>query len=377
MKGQKEMRDESRATMRERGFSLIELLVAMVITMLIMGSVYGLIAGGQNAFRREPELAERQQNIRMAMDLIMKDISNAASGLPTFVQAFRPALDALGPQGPDTDLTDEIEILTNSESRDTEPVCRTMSAPGGTGATTQLMRDVSVLSGGTNPLLVGTIVVPFTANGQWTLRSVVSAAPTAAALFDCTAGAHTAVDLMTADPPISLNMGTGAGLTPCTPNLFGNTTNPCELVGLSFANLVRYRIRMDTSVPPVPMLERWSSDATGAIVGGAPVGFQTLARGIENLQVQYLRADGDPDDPLDWSDAAPLVVPGDYRTLITQVRVTLAARSEALNIAGGTTSVTGGDRIRGTLMSSASPRATLMEISLAPTASPAPPLLWR
>ena len=65
------------------------------------------------------------------------------------------------------------------------------------------------------------------------------------------------------------------------------------------------------------MLERWSSDAPGAIVGGVPVeaAFQTLARGIENLQVQYLRADGDPDDPADWSDAAPLVVPGDYAHL--------------------------------------------------------------
>ena len=119
--------------MRERGFSLIELIVAMVITMLIMGSVYGLIAGGQNAFRREPELAERQQNIRMAMDLIMKDIANAASGLPTFVQAFTPGLDACAacPWARTATVTDEIEILTNSESRDTEPVCRTIGIPGG------------------------------------------------------------------------------------------------------------------------------------------------------------------------------------------------------------------------------------------------------
>ena len=41
------MRDESRATMRERGFSMIELMVAMVITLLIMGSVYGLIAAAR------------------------------------------------------------------------------------------------------------------------------------------------------------------------------------------------------------------------------------------------------------------------------------------------------------------------------------------
>ena len=57
------------------------------------------------------------------------------------------------------------------------------------------------------------------------------------------------------------------------------------------------------------------------------------------------------------------------------MRVTLAARSEAQNIAGATTAATGGDRIRGTLMSAASPRATLMEISLA--TGLVAPLAWR
>jgi hypothetical protein len=78
--------------------------------------------------------------------------------------------------------------------------------------------------------------------------------------------------------------------------------------------------------------------------------------------------------PGNWFDNAPAVVPGNYPTMIAQVRVTLAARSEAQNIAGATTSATGGDAIRGSLVSSASPRATLMNISLAP--SPAP-ILWR
>ena len=87
-----------------------------------------------------------------------------------------------------------------------------------------------------------------------------------------------------------------------------------------------------------------------------------------------MRADGDPDVPGDWSDAAPLVADADFTSLITQVRVLLAARSEARNIAGATRSQTGGDLIRGTLVSSASPRATLNNLTLA--ASPAP-ILWQ
>lgn len=348
--------------MLEGGFSMIELMVAMVITLLIMGSVYGMLASGQNAFRREPEMAERQQNVRMAMDIIMRDVANAASGLPTFVQTFTPGLNACAgcPMGPDGVVTDEIEILTNSESRNTEPICRTMGAAGGNGGNVVLMRAVAIPP--------NTHVIAYTANGQWTLRNLVLATPSGAAAFDCTVGNHTSVNLLQPDPS-----GLNTAGTACQPNGWGNSTSPCELVGLSFSNIVRYRIRMDTSVPPVPMLERWSSDAPGSIVAGAAQGFQTLARGIENMQVQYLRADGNPNNPADWLDNAPVVTSPTYATLVTQVRVTLASRSEAQNIAGAQRSATGPNAIRGTLTSSASPRATLNNITLA---SPAP-ILWR
>ena len=301
--------------MRERGFSMIEMMVAMVITLLIMGSVYGLIAGGQNAFRREPELAERQQNIRMAMDLIMRDIANAASGLPPFVQTFTPGLDACAacPMGPDNVRTDELEMITNSESRDTEPICRTIGVFNSDDV--RLMRDVTV-PGNPNPILPNTLVIPFTANGQWTLRNLVSTTQNGAAVpnTDCTAGSHTMVDLLQASDTTGLNRP-----FPCVPNTWGNTTHPCELVGLSFANIVKYRIRLDGA--GVPMLERWSSDSVGAIEAGTgnpnPAAFQTLARGIENMQVQYLRADGNPGDPPavpgDWVDAAPVVTLDELR----------------------------------------------------------------
>ena len=51
-------------TRDQAGFSLIELMVAMVVTLIVTGAIYGLLAGGQSAFRREPQLADRQQNTR-------------------------------------------------------------------------------------------------------------------------------------------------------------------------------------------------------------------------------------------------------------------------------------------------------------------------
>jgi hypothetical protein len=52
--------------------------------------------------------------------------------------------------------------------------------------------------------------------------------------------------------------------------------------------------------------------------------------------------------------------------LVTEVRVTLTARSEAQNIQGATGSVSGGDRIRGSLTQTITPRATLFALSRRP-----------
>jgi prepilin-type N-terminal cleavage/methylation domain-containing protein len=360
-----EIQMNERVQAGQRGFSLVELMVAMVVTLVVTGAVYGLIAGGQTAFRREPEMAERQQNIRMAMDLIMKDISNAGSGLPVFAQVFTAGLDAIGPQGPDNQNTDELEMITNSESRNTEPTCRTPGTPN--QADIRLMRDMTVLN---PPLQLPVVVIPFTANGQWTLRNLTQVTQDNTAAFDCTAGNHTRLTMIGPEPT-GLNAAGPCDPSPVLPP-WGNITTPCELAGISFANVVRYRVRPDAD--GVPMLERWSSDAPNAFLGGLPnpAAFQVLARGIEEMQVEYLPADGDP-TLADWPDAPDAVVAGDFTSLTRQVRVRLAARSEARNIAGATTSQTGGAFIRGRLESSASPRTALNNLTLA---SPAP-ILWR
>ena len=72
----------------ELGFSMVELMVAMVVTLVVSGAIFGLLTVGGNAFRREPEVADRQQNIRIAMDAIFRDIQNAGSGMPLVSQAF-------------------------------------------------------------------------------------------------------------------------------------------------------------------------------------------------------------------------------------------------------------------------------------------------
>ncbi len=82
---------------------MVELMVAMVVTLVVSGAIFGLLTVGGNAFRREPEVADRQQNIRIAMDAIARDIQNAGSGMPLVSQVFTHTDAPLGGPNPTGD----------------------------------------------------------------------------------------------------------------------------------------------------------------------------------------------------------------------------------------------------------------------------------
>jgi type II secretory pathway pseudopilin PulG len=348
------------------GFSLVELTVALVVTLIITGAIYGLLAGGQSAFRREPELSDRQQNIRVAMNLIMKDIGNAGSGLPPFVQTFTRGLDAClscpngpAPMGLGGVRTDELEILTNDGSRDNEPVCAT---PGsGNSGNIRLIRNTLGLSG---PVLI------IFGDGTWTMMNITDTATDNSGEANCTAGA----DKM----KLNFNSGSGdlSGMNSpsgtCQPNALGvgnagspplgaSITNcPGEPVGpgpcctaneVSFTELVRYRIRNDAA--GVPELQRFNT-------GNFAAGFQTVARGIEDMQVQYTQASG---FVTAGTPGAPAVTANVWGSLITQVQVTLSSRSEARNVSGMSNDANLGTRLRGSLTWTGSPRSSLVHLA--------------
>ncbi|HEX9189745.1 MAG TPA: prepilin-type N-terminal cleavage/methylation domain-containing protein, partial [Vicinamibacteria bacterium] len=143
-------------TRRQGGFSLIELMIAMTITLIVSGAIYGLLTAGSNAFRREPEVADRQQNIRLAMDLISRDVYTAGAALPTFAQVFTrtdpgagpcsaglngcgvpgtmgPAAAAARGGGDTSENTDVLELLTVDERCPIQTVCSTGPTAGNAG----------------------------------------------------------------------------------------------------------------------------------------------------------------------------------------------------------------------------------------------------
>jgi prepilin-type N-terminal cleavage/methylation domain-containing protein len=369
---------------RQGGFSLIELLVAMTITLIVSGAIYGLLAGGQNAFRREPELTERQQNIRMAMDMIMRDASNAGAGLPPFAQIFTSGLDTDtgSPTGPSGGPSDALEMLTGG-GRESEPVC---ARPNNWGLTNQrlfLTRQVvdPPLPAAPRPVfLVLSRDNTSNADDRWTTRRVMaqgvanSGAATGAVPPDCTAGNHGFVEFTTGTPGNAPDLCQNATAPGPAGNIGTTPCNTLQITRVVFADQVRYRIR--PGADGVPVLERGVTQA-------ATTSFETLARGIEELQVQYSTVE----DPDTWVDNAPVIAaPSDvvpapsanYGTLINQVRVTLTSRSEAQGLAGASTGAGGTPtRVRGSLTSTAAPRSVLMHLARNRPPSPMPsPAEW-
>lgn len=72
-----------------RGFTLIELLLVVAMLGLVMGAVFSLYRTQRNSAYSQVEVADVQQNLRIALDTISRDIRNAGILLPAGTnQAF-------------------------------------------------------------------------------------------------------------------------------------------------------------------------------------------------------------------------------------------------------------------------------------------------
>jgi prepilin-type N-terminal cleavage/methylation domain-containing protein len=371
---------------RQSGFSMIELLIAMTVTLIVSGAIYGLLTSGSTAFRREPEMADRQQNIRVAMDLITRDIFNAGAALPTFSQVFTRT-DPAGPcsganglngcgvegsMGPAAALarangdggdpftaTDVLEIVTTEETCPLRTVCSTPPNPlPGVGGAFVIRETVPaciavpglvMLTDGTN------FTIQMTAGG-----AVNSLCPTGGATA-------TNGDLVLSNGLLPWNTVLPAPSDLVPPNL--------PVIFLYSARVVRYRIAPNNDpLDPGPALWRSRSGVYGldGLVKPEPgqAGFpdptsspwELVARGIEDLQIEYLWGDGQ------WHNRPMLSTPpppNNWNSLMRRVRVTLSARASGNNLQGATTALgTGPDAVRGQLVTEVAPRASFNELQM-------------
>jgi prepilin-type N-terminal cleavage/methylation domain-containing protein len=331
------------------GFSLIELMIAMVVTLIVSGAVYGLLTSGQNAFRREPELIDRQQNIRAAMDLMQRDIGMAGMELPAFMQVFTHTdattgqpLNGMGPMGPFAVNADELEVFGN------DGTCPTLEVCGDQGVNVFTVEYLPAC------YRFPSLVLLYNENCQ---------VPCPASDPDCAA----CYTFGFAKLP-----GHGGGSGGCNANGHVNFPhgqapiwNPPggkePVTAMGQIGVFRWWIQNDAAGTPNLWRSTVGKDPATSLYlsnNGADVAPQLVARGIEDLQVRYTMANGvTADAPADRD-------PNNDATAVTQVRVTLTARTETGNLQGAS-QPTGAARpaVRGQLTTITSPRTALTNLA--------------
>ncbi|HET7293768.1 MAG TPA: prepilin-type N-terminal cleavage/methylation domain-containing protein [Vicinamibacteria bacterium] len=335
----------------QAGFSLIELMVAMVVTLFVVGAMFGLLTGGQTAFKTQPERTDRQQNIRAAMDIMMRDVGAAGIGMPTFMQVFSTNMNNVGPATAATvsgELTDQLMTIANTEGFENEEAC---NYPGGHASHVFMKASNSRVTSG-QPVIV------ILANGKWALRAATGVDPDASNTHsgECEPPAidkHADVDFSPgAADTANLNAPGGVCANPGIGTAIGDPD--CQVQYISTGDICWYRV--NNGPDGVPNLERNLNNQ----------GWQVIARGIEDLQIQYV-AGNLAATPV---DNAPVITPNDYSTLTVQVRVTMSARGSAGRFQGATQAAQGPMAIRASLNSQASPRMALWSLTQQPSPQP-------
>jgi len=229
----------------EGGFSLVEVMAALVILAIAMTAVFATFTSQQKSFTVQSRVAEMQQNLRQAVEYMSRDIRLAGYGIPDNVaipnNVIAPGVTSIRSLYPKDNTTgpDQIYILYLFDMDGNQP----STTDGATGV----------------PADAGSITVGSTAGFLPTGQELVLVTDGITAdLYETTAAAGTT---LTFGGAYAYNSGHAtsypAGSTPAT---------------VAKARFVRYYIDNGTL-----MVDRMG--------GAAP---QPLADGIEDMQIQYI-----------------------------------------------------------------------------------------
>lgn len=333
----------------QQGFTLLELMVSMVITLVISGAMYGLIASSQGAFNREPALSDRQQQIRIAMSRITDDLLKAGQGLGSLVQSFGQNKNGVGPLGVRS-LTDTALGGGNSDY---------LEIRGKTDDCPQVRVDPANPRNGANYNSIDTWPDCYPEPG-WVLAWF----PDGNAKWGWGHNQHGLNNAKFNFPPGQQPPGSqmvGVANLSCSLDLAVVASCPAanqnEAIYFGQMDMIFYQIANDTD--GTPSLFRSSNggmdQTTEAFTNPPSTAWQLIARGIEDMQIRYRTQAG-------WLDSAPTIVPdaaSPYDNVVREVEVTLWSRTVGVTGLKGETTAAGNGvtAVRGSMLARIAPRS--------------------
>jgi prepilin-type N-terminal cleavage/methylation domain-containing protein len=347
----------------EGGFSLTEVMIALTITLIVSGAVYGLLASSQNAFRREPAVADRQAQMRNAMLAISTDLLDAGNGMSPSTQIFSLGLNGAGPAGSSgPGNSDYLGMISNNRN------CPSMTVSGAqnNGANINILENPPAcwnLAPG-----VGALFYVSGPGGPATVPSLP--AQPGGLLYGIQRGGVGHINFPHGQSPYN----------PPASSLCPTTGTGGDCVTMSIVQYVYYAIANDTD--GTPCLWRSGSGGldptTGLAVAPGPAAPGTqvpawtlIARGIDDLRVNY-----EAGTPPVFANQPPAIVANNWTTVVRSVSVLLEGETTGqANLTGQSNPTSSGGTgkiaVRGQLQSNVTPRAAMVWLA---HASPAP--LW-
>ncbi|TDI34594.1 MAG: hypothetical protein E2P02_29805 [Acidobacteria bacterium] len=310
-----------------RGFSVIEILIALVITMVVMASVFMLLRKGQDSFEREPEVTDMTASARAGLMRVSQDLMVAGFNTPANMAVMW--LDG-GGKNPD-----ELTIVYADPEI---PVSRPVSCVSNDGMLCDTIGASTVLQIDAASFSPMPLVMESAYQEGMTLFALQG--PNGDPACDHVEPGITRFEILA--PPKC----TGAGGATTTANHCGTLSlkhSPSEAAALHATDIFQHDVSLACAVvgrfhiaqyrvnplPPAdsPTLERRDLALSEEWI--------PVSSNIENLQLQYAQGMSQL-----YEDEPSLVPMGhDPESFITRVRVSVSGRSASTNLPGGSPGV--------------------------------------
>ncbi len=294
----------------ERGFSILEMLIAMSITIGLTGTLFYFFKRAQDTFVVDGARADLNQNFRAALDLMARDVQAAGAGIPLFLGPIAGKDGGGTNANPSLNPPDALLVLFGNANVSPVAVKATATFPAPTSTSSTIYTDIPTTE---------------FAPGNYLLYAVAQPQLQAANVSDY--AEFSLFNLPSSSAVTTVSSGgvvVGRQLTPSTFSLNSDASywsHTMSFPSTSSLNVVPLDEVIEYAVDTTAMELRRNRNRSGWV---------SVARGIYNLQLRYqLETYNDTTNTYATSWVSEVTqAASNNRALIRAVEITLFGRTQ-------------------------------------------------